>query len=150
MIERALHVGGRGESLRTVFFERLEDEFVQVRVDARDQLDRRNRILQGDVLDRLELRIPAERMQSRHHHVEQHAEREQIATPIERQCTELFRRQVRGFPFDHALGTRDVQTRRTLGHAEVGDLREATGRNENVARRDVAMDQVDELSVVVA
>ena len=70
--------------------------------------------------------------------VQNATQREQIGPTVHGDATGLFRRHVVGCSQDAPSG-RKLRDRFRLGHAEVGDLRDARRRNKDVGRLDVSV-----------
>jgi hypothetical protein len=78
----------------------------------------------------------------------EHASCPHVGAPIEYQAARVLGRHVRDLPLENA-GARVARARRGLRNAEVGELGDAVGADEDVLRREVTVDDVERLAVVV-
>nr|WP_272828750.1 hypothetical protein [Sorangium sp. Soce836] len=149
LLEIAAQLRGRLVPVVRVLGERPHDDAIELRVDLGHDLARRLRVAVGDLLHRLERALAAERRVARHEQVEQHAHGEEIAPAVERPAHHLLGREIPRLALDRADAA-DLRARPRLRDAEVDDLDHAVERHHHVLRRDVAVDEVEQLPRVVA
>ena len=137
------------EPIRRFAIERLREH---VRDEIRNvgpiSPDIRNRLLHHGA-EREVVGLPLEQPAQRDHLVHHDAECEQIDAAIDRSTAQLLRRHVGVLAFDGAvLGLRRGRTLR-LRDSEIEDLRDARIAQEDVRRRDVAVDQAEALAIAI-
>ena len=139
--ELGQQLGRRSIASIRIARERLRDDLLQMWRDVlpemSDRLGRRgeNGAQHGDVV------FSGERTPAGQHLVEHDAERPDISACVQRIAARLFRRHVRHGPEHHARSG-DVGLARQLREPEVDDLHDAFGRDDQIRRLDVAMDDV--------
>ncbi len=119
------------------------DDVLEVRRVAGDDLRRRGELTAHDRVEGVEVARAVERPRVGGELVQRHAEREQVGAAVERAAARLLRRHVRDLALE--LTARRPRQRRLLDarDAEVDELDRAVEADQEVAGRDVAVDEVE-------
>ena len=129
--------------------ERAQDDALELgRVVADERRGRRELALQNRVHD-LVIALAAERALAGGRLVEHAAEREDVAPAIDGAARDLLGRHVRDLALELPGARLLVELAERLRDAEVADLRDAVGGDEDVVRGDVAMHDAERAPVVV-
>ena len=148
-LQSARELAGRLEAILLAFCQRLEDDHLQLGRVAGDDGGGRRDDARLHLLERVEIRLHAEEALVGGELPEHDAEREDVRRAIHLGAADLLRGHVR----ELALEGAGLCLREAIGHlrdAEVDDLGVAVVRHEEVVRRDVAVDEAEELSVLSA
>jgi hypothetical protein len=148
-LQRARELAGRLEALLLAFCQRLEDDHLQLRRVAGHDGGGRRDDARLHLLERVEIRLHAEQALVGGELPEHDAEREDVRRAIHLGAADLLR----GHVSELALEGAGLCLREAIGHlrdAEVDDLGVAVVRHEEVVRRDVAVDEAEELPVLAA
>ena len=133
------HRCGRGVSVGRVLGQSLADDAFDLLRETRSQLLHRPRLLVDDGVEHGPFAVPAERKRPGGHLVEDDAERPDVGAGVDVLARGLFGGHVGdradGHPRDRHPGLAGQ-----LGQAEVEDLGLSIGRDHDVARLDVAVD----------
>jgi hypothetical protein len=126
--------------------QRAHDDLLEVlRVVGLEGRGLRRRVA-GDVLDEVHALLVGEEALAEAQLPEDDPEREDVRAAIERLTSALLRRHVGDLPLQRAHGV-DLRLRGRLGDPEVDDLDGAVVADDDVRRRDVAVDDVERPAV---
>jgi hypothetical protein len=99
-----------------------------------------------DLRQQLGVVLAADEALAREHLPQDRARRVDVGAPVDRRALDLLLRHVRQFALDlGAPGRREPRLR--VGNAEVREASHAVDADEDVVRRDVAMDEIERLAV---
>jgi hypothetical protein len=142
--ERVAEFGGVLEALGGIFLQRLLDDGPQLGREAGHELDERLRLVLQHRVHRLDgVRAAEEALQARAL-VEHDAEREEVGARVDLSADDLLGRHVARLSADGADVALVVLDRRARD-AEVREAHGAVGVEQDVVRRDVAVDQLERL-----
>ena len=142
-------LGGAAEPLVGIACERAEHDRVELRRARLVERRRRHDVAALDLEQGLVLVLAREQRPRRQQLVRDHADGEQVGARVELLARDRLGRHVRELSL-HAAGLRAKLRRLRLRDTEVDDLDVARARDEHVRRRDVAVDELERLPVLVA
>ena len=148
-LERTREIARRREAVLLALRERLHHAGLELGRVARDDRRRRRDDARLDLLERVEIGVHAEEALVGRQLPEHDAEREDVGGAIDLGPAHLLGRHIGELALERARARRR-QAIGDLGDAEVDDLGVALVRQEEVVRRDVAVDEAEELPVLAA
>ena len=100
-------------------------------------------------LEGCNLAFSRERAGARRDLIQADPEREHVTAAVQLGPAGLFRRHIGGLALDLTGGCGFVATTQCLGNAKVGDFHGATDTHQDVLRRDVSVDHIQQFAVLV-
>jgi hypothetical protein len=146
--DRSRHFARAGKARGWLALQAAEHDGIERGGDVRSEAARRYHLVVEDRMDGACRVLATEEALSRERLPQDDAHREDIATPVERAARELLRRHVGELPFDLRV-LRFLPTAGRLRDAKVEDASNAVSADEDVLRRDVAMDQAERFAPLI-
>ena len=148
-VQRARHLGGVCEPTIAIALQRAHHDVAQRGRHVRACRRRARDLHLHDLLHRAEIAVAREQVLQRQHLVHHDAEREQIDATVDRLSLQLLGREIRRLALHRPrLGDLDRVLERR--HAEVEQLHAPRRGDDDVGRRDVAVDGIQRPAVAVA